>query len=199
MIARRLSAVLVALVVALASWSVVGADPRATVRNPLPFEHAEHAEIFAKANITCVNCHPVGLAVRTPDGPRAPAERLEAPRSSCHGCHLEDWRKAPRSAPSACTTCHSDLGPLIPANHGPGWIERHAGDARAFSATCSDCHEASTCFACHEQRGAMATDPHPPGFSTTHGIEARVDPRSCSSCHAAQTCESCHARGGTPW
>jgi hypothetical protein len=167
--------------------------------DPLPFDHTQHAGAFESAAVTCVDCHPVGLAMTTPDGLQPPEQALEPPLSSCHGCHMGDWKKAPRGATSSCATCHANLMSLTPADHGAGWLERHAPAARSFGARCEDCHQTSWCFECHEDRGPLVIDPHPPGFAATHGVEARVDPMSCSSCHAADACAQCHTSGVNPW
>lgn len=198
---------LLALVAAVAAaGGAVAADlpyiissGEATLIEPLPFDHAAHEDSLGDARVACSDCHPVGLALPAQEGTRAPEQALPPPVSTCHGCHLAEARRAPRAAPTACASCHADMLQLVPDNHGPGWLERHAADARAFGADCSSCHKTSECFDCHADRGPLTVDPHGPGFAAMHGVEARVDPRSCSTCHAASSCVACHEGSVSPW
>jgi hypothetical protein len=168
--------------------------PAPAVADPLPFDHVEHETAFAKADVTCVHCHPVGA--RTAAG--APGA-VPTPLSTCHGCHLGELPGSPRRAQNTCSSCHPHRAELQPANHGLGWLEAHGPEARALGASGSACHDRTACIDCHEGRGATSRTPHPPGFRATHGIEARVDPASCSTCHTEDVCAACHVTGVTPW
>lgn len=186
---------MILIVLALA----VAEDLEVGLPETLPFDHTTHAPSLEKAGLTCVSCHPVGLAEQTELGPVAPSQEPPPPRSICHACHLDEVARAPRAAQGSCGQCHADLTAIVPKSHGPGWVESHAAEARAWSASCSDCHDDETCFACHEDRGPLSRNPHGPGFASLHGIEARVDPVSCASCHAPTTCSTCHDAGVWPW
>jgi hypothetical protein len=172
---------------------------------PLPFDHAAHSKALGKAGLDCLSCHPVGLRTAPPAVTAAPTDAqgapvaLEAPRASCHGCHLGELPGASRRAPRSCTTCHSSLAGLRPADHDQGWERVHADAARSRQASCADCHEGRWCVACHLDRGPLATSPHGTGFTTTHGIEARLDPARCTTCHTGQSCTSCHRSGSVAW
>lgn len=168
------------------------------LRSPLPFDHQEHAGSFARNGVGCLDCHPVGMRASTPGGSEPPLP--EPPTSSCHGCHLGELAKAPRSSPDTCTLCHTDLSGLVPNSHNLEWISLHGDASRAASSDCTSCHRASECLDCHDRRGAGSEEPHPVGFRSTHGVDARLDPRSCSSCHTEASCTSCHLQqGALPW
>jgi hypothetical protein len=198
-----MSRLLVLLFVLLAVTVAVAGAPNTqapSLYEPLPFDHAQHGRTFAKRDVTCVTCHPVGLHTGKGDSTQAPAGlQLPPPRSSCHGCHLGEMWKAPKNAPSTCGTCHDERSELLPGDHGVGWELEHGMAARARGASCDNCHAQQGCVACHDRRGPMVRDPHPPGWSSTHGVEARIDPASCTSCHQADSCSTCHASGVRPW
>lgn len=192
----RSTAARVSLGLALIAAPASAGDP-VHLKSPLPFDHHEHASTFERAGVSCLDCHPVGAHTATPS--TTPLPLPEPPRSSCHGCHLGEVSKAPRSAPDTCTLCHADLSGLEPASHGLDWLALHGDASRAVGASCSTCHSRSACLDCHDRRGAGSEDPHPPGFRSSHGVEARLDPASCSTCHTQATCTSCHERGALPW
>ena len=169
------------------------------LKDPLPFEHSEHARVFEHSRIACVDCHPVGLRVETEADPTAPVAELEPSIEICHGCHRGKLLHAPGGAPSRCTTCHADGLALKPDTHDENWLDTHGPEARAFGSSCDDCHKKTECIDCHDDRGPMARSPHGPGFATFHGVEARNDPRSCTTCHAGTTCTTCHSTGSSPW
>lgn len=166
---------------------------------PFPFDHGVHAGAFEAARVVCSDCHPVGLSVPAEEGVVAPAAALPTPISSCHGCHRKELPRSPRASPSACGTCHADLSALVPTDHGPGWQTAHAIEARAFGASCLDCHDSAQCHDCHDERGPGVENPHPPAFRAGHGVDARLDPRSCTTCHTGESCLECHEGGGWPW
>jgi hypothetical protein len=169
------------------------------VREPLPFDHAEHADALERAGLGCVACHPVGLRRRiAPD--RAEAVPLPAPpRSACHACHVGEVARAGRGAPMECSLCHDVRAELRPADHALDWIALHAAAARAPDQACSSCHTTASCLDCHDRRGAGAASPHGVGFARFHGVEAQLDPRRCSTCHTEASCTACHTSGGVPW
>lgn len=170
--------------------------PPPTLADPLPFDHAEHAEPFRREGVACIDCHPVGATAK--EGPPVTSASTPAPLSTCHGCHRRVVRGAPRASPSACTTCHTVRQELMPESHDAFWLDEHGAAARGLVTTCADCHDNSQCVACHEARGALTRTPHGPAFRSAHGVEARMDPASCSTCHAGETCTSCHTTGGIP-
>jgi hypothetical protein len=182
-----------ALVLLLGS-TVLAADPKPALVDPLPFDHQAHDRALSKAGLGCIDCHVVGLhdegkAVALPP----------PPLSSCHACHQREVQGAGRGAPSECALCHSDRAELRPADHDGDWTLLHGAMSRGPGQTCADCHSAGQCLDCHDRRGAASRSPHGPGFARFHGIEARVDPRSCSTCHTEASCVSCHSSGGLPW
>ena len=181
---------------ALAFAPAIAGDP-VQLRSPLPFDHGEHAGTFERSGLSCLDCHPVGA--RRASGDPSPLALPSAPRSSCHGCHLGELSKAPRSAPDTCTLCHSSLDGLVPRDHSLDWIATHGDMSRSAGSTCDTCHRAAECLDCHDRRGAGSENPHGAGFRSSHGVEARLDPRSCSTCHTEATCTSCHVQGAMPW
>ena len=181
--------------------ALLGAPVRAGdpvhLRDPLPFDHGDHAQTFGRVGVACLDCHPVGARSTAPDS--LALALPDPPRSSCHGCHLGEVAKAPRAAPDTCTLCHADLAGLRPRDHDLDWTRAHGDASRAAGATCDSCHTASACLDCHDRRGAGSESPHPVGFRSAHGIEARIDPRGCATCHTEASCTSCHLSGGQPW
>jgi hypothetical protein len=152
----------------------------------LPFSHPEHARVFEQKSVTCVTCHPVGLSRE---------EALPRTRSSCHACHLREIDAAPHRADRSCNQCHTDMEPLVPANHVLNWMEAHGREARTMRPGCRDCHDPADCVTCHDMRGALTEPAHPSGFISMHGIEARLNPAKCSQCHVGATCTDCHLEG----
>ncbi len=177
-----------------------GATAHPALKEPFPFDHGVHSDVFRKADISCVTCHPVGLRVPIADGGSvAPDADIQPPLTSCHVCHLQQAKGVPRQAPGTCETCHANRAELKPAGHDATWATKHGDAARARGSDCESCHTPRTCLDCHEKRGPMVTSPHPPGFGSFHGIEARIDPISCSSCHTGENCTACHLSGTRPW
>lgn len=191
-------------VAGLAVAAAIAAGPsKPVVRTPFPFEHDEHAKVFAREGVMCTDCHLVGIEVEAGQPPAT----LVPSHETCHGCHLGQLEGAPRKAPSECSTCHEGRGGLLPPTHAGDWMHAHGDLARSspdsaastWAGKCSDCHDTSFCIDCHDTRGAGAREPHPPGFRATHGVEARLDPRSCAQCHTASSCTTCHLEGSLPW
>lgn len=181
----------------LVASSVLASPGSPSVRSPLPFDHEAHQPALAKAELGCAVCHPVGLRREgAEDGEVAlPA----APRSTCHGCHGSEIRRAARGAPTECALCHDDRAALRPVDHDLDWTFRHGAASRAAGQSCGNCHTNNACLDCHDRRGAGTVDPHGPGFRRFHGVEARLDPRSCATCHTEASCTACHTSGGSPW
>lgn len=179
------------------SWSEPNEVP--ALRDPFPFNHDSHAVVFADVGVSCVDCHPVGLTVRTEKGWESPSFVFTPPMSACHTCHRAMVRKGPSGAPPTCTTCHEATEHLKPPSHDMGWIGLHGDAARAPASLCKDCHTKDTCVECHDRRGAVTDKPHPPGFRSFHGVDARFDPKSCSTCHTGTSCLQCHTEGARPW
>jgi hypothetical protein len=165
------------LLVLLLCWPIAaGGDERATTLDA--FDHTTHTKAFKRADLGCVNCHPVGVEGALPP----------APEASCHACHNTAAR--PRyGAPDRCDTCHEEVA--APTSHGPAWLQWHGNDA---DATCNDCHERRDCVDCHESRQQPDLKVHDPGWLGLHGIEAGAG-ATCDSCHSRTECSDCH--GGT--
>ena len=170
-----------------------------TLVAPLPFDHTKHERTFNKQKVTCVVCHPVGLATGKAGAEATPPVAVQPPLSSCHGCHLKRVHKSPKHAPATCTLCHANREELVPPDHATGWDELHGLSSLARGSACMDCHTKTQCADCHTHRGPMVRDPHPPGFSSLHGIEARLDPQNCTNCHQTDTCLMCHRTGIRKW
>ncbi len=163
------------------------------------FVHEDHRTQFLRNKVSCLACHPIGMVTgtddfaavkKTDDLVLVPAEEI------CHDCHTGELRY-PRS-PTRCDTCHSDLAPLLPEDHGPGWERDHAWASLRHGSSCDLCHPVSDCTTCHSRRDSGMHRVHPATFRSTHGIEARLDPSRCQRCHLQGSCESCHAGEGGP-
>ena len=126
----------------------------------------------------------------------------------CAKCHSQ----------SSCAECHDRRAPM-PANlvhadrpdrgfvHRPGYVDRHATEARLDGPMCLSCHGESDCATCHAAvgRGPGGLSPHPAAWATAgpganrHAAEARNDLLTCAACHSgpgADLCVECHAPGG---
>lgn len=176
------------LLLLLSPPALSGDEPPPTLREPFPFHHDDHAEIFAKHKVVCLDCHSVGQKEDIPEEPGRVA--------TCHGCHRQLLPAAPKRAPRDCLMCHAVFSELKPDSHSFAWISDHGEFARMPTSTCTDCHSANTCVSCHESRGALTRSPHEPAFRAVHGLDARLDPARCSACHEASFCTECHRSGG---
>lgn len=162
------------------------------------FEHDQHAKAFGNAGIQCIDCHRFDFVIDSGDPklyqPLA-AHALYPGSATCHFCHQDGPGKM-AAAPSACTTCHTNLAPLKPENHQIAWLKVHGSEARGNPVQCESCHRQSYCVDCHNRRDDIQTIAHERNFITLHGIEARTDPMKCSACHREDFCINCHLFGG---
>ncbi len=161
---------------------------------PLKFDHASHAQN------ACESCHPV----RTVDL----ATTRELPTmSSCLACHRDGTQER------HCPDCHLtklggmmettfEHGELVPARdglgdeHGPGFAQHHAQQAREVGATCTACHDRSECVKCH-QGVVKPMDFHQGNYLLTHAVDARRGRPDCNACHRYESfCVGCHERSG---
>jgi hypothetical protein len=167
------------------------------------FEHDKHAPAFAAHEIQCIDCHRYDFVIDTGD-PKLyqplSAHAVIPGSAACHFCHVEGEGKL-TNAPGACTTCHTNLAPLMPDDHQIAWLRVHGTQARANPTQCESCHRQSQCIDCHERRDSVQTIAHERNFRFLHGIEARTNPMQCSACHREDFCINCHLQGnvrGTP-
>ena len=98
------------------------------------------------------------------------------------------------AAPSACTTCHSNMLPLLPANHEVAWSRVHASVASADPVACQNCHRDAFCINCHQNRDSILTFVHERNYLSYHGVDARANPIQCGNCHREDFCLNCHAK-----
>ncbi len=160
------------------------------------FRHDEHRTRFLESRFSCLACHPIGMVTGSDDFQavkKTDDAVLKPAREICHDCHTGAMRY--KRAPARCDSCHSDLAPLLPQDHGPGWERDHGWASMRHSASCDLCHPVSDCNTCHARRDAGQHRVHPATFHETHGMEARMDPVRCQRCHLQSTCETCHATG----
>lgn len=160
------------------------------------FDHGQHAKPFGVTGVECIDCHRFDFVIDSGD-PKI-AEPLSAHAmvdgsAACHFCHVDDATRM-QAAPAPCTTCHTNLAPLVPENHQVAWLDVHAAEARGNPVQCESCHRQSFCIACHEQRDTIQLIAHERNFLFLHGIEARADPMQCSACHREDFCINCHLR-----
>jgi nitrate/TMAO reductase-like tetraheme cytochrome c subunit len=160
------------------------------------FDHARHGDVLARGLITCGDCHRFDARIETSDSTLAAAmsgAALLPGGSACHYCHgPSDTRLA--EAPSACTTCHSNLSPLLPEDHQIAWLRVHASVASADPAACQNCHRDAFCINCHQNRDSILTFVHDRNFISFHSVDARANPIQCGNCHRVDFCTNCHAR-----
>lgn len=160
------------------------------------FDHARHAKLFDQHQVTCADCHRFDATIESGDPQVAAAlsGAAQYPGSgACHYCHgPSETRLA--AAPSACTTCHRNVGPLLPANHQIAWLRVHASIASTDPVQCQNCHRDAFCINCHQARDSILTFVHERDYLTTHSVDARSDPMQCGSCHREDFCINCHAQ-----
>lgn len=159
------------------------------------FDHQRHTKVFAQQQLVCGDCHRFDAQIDAAE-PSLAAEASRAAlfpgSAACHSCHgPSETRLA--AAPSACTTCHSNLQPLLPENHQIGWQRAHSAIASTDPVACQNCHRDSFCINCHQNRDAILTFGHDRNFLSTHSVEARANPIQCGTCHREDFCRSCHA------
>jgi Cytochrome c7 and related cytochrome c len=159
------------------------------------FDHAQHAKLFENGDVTCGDCHRFDAKILTDDAALAPAlsRAAQVPGGpACHYCHGPSETRIV-AAPSACTTCHSNLAPLLPANHQIAWTRVHASVASADPTACQNCHRDSFCVNCHQNRDSILTFVHQENYISYHSIDARANPTQCGNCHRVDFCANCHA------
>ncbi len=160
------------------------------------FDHARHAKPLDVAGVTCADCHRFDATIDTNKENLAAAVSGAAQypgSAACHYCHGPSDTKI-AAAPSACTTCHQNLMPLLPANHEIAWARVHATVAAADPTECQNCHRDSFCINCHQARDSILTWVHDTNFISYHSIEARANPMECGNCHREDFCLNCHAK-----
>lgn len=162
-------------------------DPRrrATSGYRIRIDHARHAE----RNGSCMSCH---VRVAHPLESRGNALSLMAQCFTCHG--VEKTAKAS----GACSLCHPQGYPLVPASHEPGaWRQRHGDVASSDPALCTMCHARKYCDDCHG-----LPIPHPSGWEreSGHAVAAEIDRAVCEPCHGSRSdmCTRCHHSTYTP-
>jgi hypothetical protein len=160
------------------------------------FDHARHADVLARGEITCADCHRFDARIATSDAALAAAMSGAAQMpggAACHYCHgPADTRIA--EAPSACTTCHANLAPLLPEDHQIAWLRVHASVASADPVACQNCHRDAFCINCHQNRDSILTFMHDRNYLSFHSVDARANPIQCGNCHRVDFCTNCHAR-----
>lgn len=160
------------------------------------FNHERHAKVLELRGVTCGDCHRFDAQVESsePDVAAALSGAAQYPGSAaCHYCHgPSDTRLT--TAPSACTTCHRNLTPLLPANHEIAWARVHASVASTDPVQCQNCHRDSFCINCHQARDSILTYVHDNNYMSIHPVDARSNPMQCGSCHRLDFCINCHAQ-----
>jgi hypothetical protein len=160
------------------------------------FDHDAHAKIFGQQNVTCGDCHRFDAKITSADAAMVgalSAAALYPPGSACHYCHGPSPTRL-ASAPTACTTCHANLTPLMPADHQIAWSRVHASVASADPVACQNCHRDAFCIDCHQNRDSILTFVHERDYLSYHSIDARANPMQCGSCHREDFCINCHAQ-----
>jgi len=160
------------------------------------FDHARHAGVLEQEAIPCGDCHRFDARITTGDESLAAAASSAAQypgSAACHSCHgPSETRMA--AAPSACTTCHTSMLALLPANHQIAWLRVHASEASADPVSCQNCHRDAFCINCHQNRDSLLTFMHERNYLSYHGIDARANPIQCGNCHREDFCLGCHAK-----
>jgi hypothetical protein len=145
--------------------------------------------------LTCGDCHRFDAKIEAGEEAlalTASKAALYSGSAGCHHCHgPSETRLA--AAPSACTTCHSNLLALVPDNHQIGWLRAHSAVAAADPVACQNCHRDSFCIDCHQNRDPILAFGHDRNFLSMHSVEARANPILCGNCHREDFCRSCHA------
>jgi hypothetical protein len=160
------------------------------------FDHARHAAILETQGVTCADCHRFDAQIDTGDAGLAKALSGTAQlpgAAACHYCHGPSDTKI-AAAPAACTTCHANLAPLLPANHQIAWMRVHASEASADPTSCQNCHRDAFCVNCHQNRDSQLTFVHDRNYISYHSVDARANPIQCGNCHREDFCSQCHAR-----
>lgn len=160
------------------------------------FDHAEHASVLGQQGVVCNDCHRFDARIRTANSALAAAVSLigqDPAGAACHYCHGPSETQM-AAAPSACKTCHTNMLPLLPANHQVAWARVHASIASTDPASCQSCHNDAFCINCHQNRDSILTFVHERNYLSFHGIDARANPIQCGNCHREDFCLNCHAK-----
>lgn len=202
---NRAALALLLLVVALAACREYMPTNRYLRARPAPsqstsdarhkFDHERHAKILTKQGLGCPDCHRFDAQIDTGDAPlaaQASSDALYPNGSTCHYCHGPSETRI-SEAPSACTTCHANIAPLLPENHQVGWLRVHASVASPDPVQCQNCHRDSFCINCHQNRDSILTFAHDRNYLSFHGVDARANPIQCGNCHREDFCLNCHA------
>lgn len=159
------------------------------------FDHERHAKVLKQEGLACGDCHRFDAQIEASEealAGTASKAALYPGSAACHHCHgPSETRFA--AAPSACTTCHSNLLALLPDNHQIGWLRAHSAIAAADPVACQSCHRDSFCIDCHQNRDPILTFGHDRNFLSMHSVDARANPIQCGNCHREDFCRSCHA------
>lgn len=160
------------------------------------FDHQRHEKILTAQGLVCGDCHRFDAKIDTGTPELAAAASgaaLFPGAAACHYCHgPSDTRIA--AAPSACTTCHGNLIPLMPENHQVAWLRVHGATASADPVACQNCHRDAFCINCHQNRDSLLTFMHDRNYLTLHSVDARANPIQCGNCHREDFCINCHAK-----
>ena len=160
------------------------------------FDHARHTKILAQSGLVCGDCHRFDAKIDASKEPLAAAASgaaLDPGSAACHYCHGPSETHI-AAAPSACTTCHTNLIPLLPENHQIAWLRVHGATASADPVACQDCHRDAFCINCHQNRDSILTFVHDRNYLSLHSVDARANPIQCGSCHREDFCLNCHAK-----
>jgi len=159
------------------------------------FDHERHAAIVEKEGLTCGDCHRFDAQIDASDASLARAASgaaLFPGSAACHYCHGPSETRI-AAAPAACTTCHTQLMPLLPENHQVAWLRVHGATASADPVTCQNCHRDAFCINCHQNRDTLLTFMHDRNYLSLHSVDARANPIQCGNCHREDFCLNCHA------
>lgn len=150
--------------------SPAGYAPRVAVAQNFP--HATHVN----QGMDCATCH----------GATVGAEPVLPDKASCRDCHVT------ASQQTDCRTCHAAEENLVPASHGPQFLELHALQASWDQGRCALCHTQTDCQECHNGDNVRPRS-HPLNYFFDHALDARTKEISCNSCHRPEYCSDCHA------
>lgn len=177
--------------------------PRAAARENLStadarhkFDHARHAKVLEQQGVPCGDCHRFDARIEVANPAIAAAASMTAQYpggAACHFCHGPS-ETAMAAAPSACTTCHSNMLPLLPADHAIAWLRVHASVASTDPVACQSCHRDAFCINCHQNRDSILTFVHERNYISYHSVDARANPIQCGNCHREDFCLNCHAK-----
>jgi hypothetical protein len=160
------------------------------------FDHARHEKIFTAKGTVCGDCHRFDAKIDAAAEPLAAAASgaaLYPGSAACHYCHGPSETHI-AAAPSACTTCHANLMPLLPENHQVAWLRVHGATASADPVACQNCHRDAFCINCHQNRDSILTFVHDRNYLSLHSVDARANPIQCGNCHREDFCLNCHAK-----